>query len=402
MARRWWRIGAPLIVAIFVFGALRSYAPSIMSSAFGGFGPPPAEMAPPTGAFPFGPPGNAPGWNGAPPPGGQAMPPWGGGAPGAAAPTFAPPFGPPPNQPAPAAPGMPFAAGSMPPIMVPPPHPVADALFGRHAGNFNLEHLWFLWYLLIFVTIAPFIAKGIGAVTARSQQQIDSFGSWMVRMDVLPFTLALASLPALVHARGFMGWSLMNPGGFMGTFPDFIWQYFPDLPFYFIYFMCGWWFFRLRRTLDDVARPWLWNLTIGVVAFAVSQWLSDKYSFQAAPAQNWIRIGGFALYGVGSAYSAFGLIGLFQRFLDRPTRLGRYFTDTMLWVYLVQLAIIPHVIGWVEPSRTSWWEASLAGMILVTGIALVMFELFIRPTPLVHIFGPPTRRKPATAVAGVG
>jgi hypothetical protein len=99
------------------------------------------------------------------------------------------------------------------------------------------------------------------------------------------------------------------------------------------------------------------------------------------------------LYAVGAACSGFGLLGLFQRHLDRPTKLGKYFTDTMLWVYLVQLAIIPHVLPWIQSERTTWWAASFAGMIAVTAIALVMYELVVRPTPLAHIFGPPSRSR---------
>jgi hypothetical protein len=94
------------------------------------------------------------------------------------------------------------------------------------------------------------------------------------------------------------------------------------------------------------------------------------------------------MYAVGAACSGMGLMGLFQRHLNRPTTLGKYFTDTILWIYLAQLAIIPHILPWIQSDRTSWWEASLAGMVIVTAVALVMFELIIRPTPLVHIFGP--------------
>ena len=35
----------------------------------------------------------------------------------------------------------------------------ADSLFHERSRHFNLEHLWFLWYLLIFVTIGPFVTK---------------------------------------------------------------------------------------------------------------------------------------------------------------------------------------------------------------------------------------------------
>jgi hypothetical protein len=150
----------------------------------------------------------------------------------------------------------------------------------------------------------------------------------------------------------------------------------------------------LRSGLPDLARTWLWNLVFGVAGFAASQALADTYASQAnTPNVEWIRLGSFALYGVGTAYSACGFLGFFQRFLDRPTRLGRYFADTALWIYLVHLPLIPYVIWWIEPWRTAWWASSLAGMVIVTGATLVLFELCVRPTPLVYVFGPPSPRR---------
>ena len=87
------------------------------------------------------------------------------------------------------------------------------------------------------------------------------------------------------------------------------------------------------------------------------------------------------------------------------TRVGRYFTDMALWIYLVHLPLIPHLIWWIQPSRSSWLGASLTGMLVVTGVALVLYELFVRPTPLVYIFGPPQPRRvvppPAPAAEGL-
>ena len=78
---------------------------------------------------------------------------------------------------------------------------------------------------------------------------------------------------------------------------------------------------------------------------------------------------------------------------DRPTRLGRYFADTALWIYLVHLPLIPYVMWWIEPWCTAWWASSLAGMVIVTSATLVLFELCVRPTPLVYVFGPPSPRR---------
>jgi peptidoglycan/LPS O-acetylase OafA/YrhL len=444
LARRWWRIGAPLFIALAAFAGLRMATDYFRSTAVPGFGPPGAMntgFGPAPGPFVngpapapfggggavFGPPG--PTFFGGPV-GGIAGPgpTSNGGATNSPAPT---PFGGtlgPFNRPAPVpfgGPGgaafgpsgpVPFGgpiggfgpAGAIPlgglagPVAVPPmPMPQvpsrswADRLFKDYSRYFNLEHLWFLWYLLVFVTIAPIAAKLFSWISSPlSLDAIDRFGRGLIRFNVMAPALGLATLPALIHASGPMGWSLANPLGFLAPFPDFLFQYHADCPHYFMYFLVGWWFYRLRDGLPDLARAWLWNLVLGIAGFAISQYLSSAYVMRTeATGFEWIRLAGFALYGVGAAYTTCGFIGFFQRYLDRPTRLGRYFADTALWIYLVHLPLIPYLIWWIQPARTAWWGASFAGMVVVTGVALVLFELIVRPTPLVYVFGPPSSRR---------
>jgi hypothetical protein len=455
LGRRWWRVGMPLLVSILLFAGWRfaqSYFPWAAApvpgmgnfggmggfggggAGGGGFGAPAGNpfgpgAGPGGGGNPFGP-GGAPGGN----PFGPQVPGGGGNVPGA--PNFG--GGMPGFQPGgfPGGPGAPAGGGRgqtpavpavapMPEVTSPfsfggPPHPWADWIFGKlnlHAKradgrvvtltamDFQLQHLWFLWYLLIFCTVAPLITVPLGMVMRGERPVTDRIGEKLLRWDLLPLVLAAVTMPALLHAKGY-DWQLMNPGGFSGVFPDFLAQYFADLPFYFLYFLFGWWFFRLRRELDAIGRPWLLNLTLGVAAFAIARSLNGKYNAMPAfgfgfgmpgasqgAAPEWARLTAFGLCALGAAYSGFGLLGLFQKYLDRPTRFGKYFTDTMLWIYLVQLALIPYVANWVDYNNTSWWEATLAGMAVVTGLALVMFELFIRHTPLVHVFGPASLAK---------
>ena len=113
------------------------------------------------------------------------------------------------------------------------------------------------------------------------------------------------------------------------------------------------------------------------------------------PHYQWIRLGSFALYGLGTACSRLGFLGFFQRFLNRPTKTGRYIADTALWIYLAHLPLIPYLLWWIEPSRSAWWASSLAGIVVVTGVTLVVFELIVRPTPLVYVFGPASPRRRA-------
>jgi len=420
--RRWWRIAAPLFVSLFALAGFRiamEYFQPANDSPFGMpfFGAPPGGAdsgAPAFGGAPFGPPpgfGNAPQGPNQPTangnarggplqPGGMPFGPFGG-APAATAANspFGPPrgFGPPPG----AATGSP----APPPAFQMPEFPSrawGEMLFGASSRHFSLEHLWFLWYLLVFVTAGPLVVL-ILSLPFRlvGADRLDQLGQTLIRLNAVGIVFGIVSLPLLLHAKGFMGWSLANPHGFMGGFPDFLVQYYPDQPFYFLYFVAGWWLYRLNSGFPKLAGYWLWNLTLGVAAFAVSRHLSNTWSVRPdAAGYAWIRVVAFALYGIGSACSTCGFIGFFLRFLDHPTRIGRYFADTALWIYLIHLPLIPYLIWWAQPSSGPWWTGSLAGMVVVTGVSLVLFELLIRPTPLNHLYGPPvTKRKTTSSTA---
>jgi hypothetical protein len=445
LARRWWRIGMPLLVAIVAFAGLRfgqEYLPALAppnpfavpaapwgggmfgqgGAPFGGVGTPAAPGMPGfTPAAPFTPPVQGGG-----PPARTALMPPGAVPPAPRGPSAAPMGGPPmaTTRTASTTPPMPlFGFGG-------PPHPAADALlkvtpdFHRADGgvvriqpaHFMLQHLWFLWYLLVFVTVAPLVTVTCGKIFVRGDRgMLDGAGRWLLRWNLAPVVLGVLGLPLLIHARG-PDWTLMNPGGFSGVFPDVVIQYFADLPFYFFYFLAGWFLFRVRDHLPSVGGPWLWNLVLGIAAFAISQALYTRYAPPALgffnffapaapaapPAPEGVQLLAFGLYAVGAAFSGFGLLGLFQKHFNRPTRLWQYFADSMLWVYLVHLPLIPYLGRWVDYANTSWWEATLGGMVLVTVASLVLFELFIRPTPLVHIFGPArlARRQKGSTMAG--
>ena len=215
--------------------------------------------------------------------------------------------------PGPGAFGPPGGPATAPVLVMPPPpsRTWADRLFGQYSRHFNLEHLWFLWYLLVFVTVAPLVVKVFAWIFLRPQlRAVDDVGRVLIRYNVVALLLGLATLPLLVHARGFVGWSLANPIGFLAPFPDFLFQYYADVPYYFSYFLAGWWLYRLRDGLSDLARTWLWNLVLGIAGFAVSQRLSNAYAMQPGTASpEWIRLVAFALYGSGAAYTTCASLG---------------------------------------------------------------------------------------------
>lgn len=383
-ARRWWRIGSALVVSFALLVGFRIVVEQVRVSQAnqtanpfpgfpgGGFGPPmgPAN-GPPIGPGPMMQTG-AMGGNPLPP---TTRPPvigFGAGAATNAGPPMVPfQF-----------PGMPSRAWS-------------TYLFGDYSKHLSLEHLWFLWYLLVMVSFGPFVAYGCASLARNGTESSTSrFVKAMAKWNLLGLGMGVIGLPLLIHARGFMGWSLANPYGFSGAFPDLLFQYYPDWPHYSLYFAVGWWLFTSRSLLPEIEKHWQWALAMGVIAFAVSQWLSARYSFRPEYSNSsWIRTGTFLIYGVGAAYSALGFLGGFQRYMNRPSPSTRYLADTALWIYLIHLPLIPYVIAWVEPWKATWWEASIGGMLLVTAICLALYELLVRTTPLIYIYGPANATK---------
>ncbi len=414
LGRRWSRIGLPLVLGLFTVVplsiAIRDMGGGPMGGGPRGGGPPGIRPQGPEGNLanlPPPPPGFVPPpfrrfdvdhdgtlsaeeWKTAleqrPMGGARGFGPGGSGPPGddradASTPS---PFGPPGGggMPAPGPPGFGPAAGGL-----------GERIFGTSSRYFRLDYLWFLWYLLVFATIAPLVA-GLAGLLA-SWTPADRLGRVAIRFGFAPLLLGLASGPALWMAPGFFGWSLGPASGIFRGVPDFLVHLEPDMPFYLAFFLAGWWLHRLRDGLPDLARRWLPCLAIGIAAHAGAEALSARYASQTdLPDYAWIRLGGYLLYATGSAYSAFGLLGFFQRFVNRPTRAGLYLADTAFWVYMVHQPILTPILRLVSPLGGPWLVQGLVVSALTAGVALVLYELVVVPTPLIRLFGPSGGTRP--------
>jgi hypothetical protein len=272
---------------------------------------------------------------------------------------------------------------------------MSSRLFGSSARLFQLNHLWFLWYLLLFATAAPWLSKAVGWVLLRrSPEPADRLGLRVIRSGLAPVLLGLISTPALLLTSSPFGWSLGLPPAIFRAFPDFLLHLDPDMAFYFLYFLSGWWLHREREGLERLARGWLPDLLLGIVAFAAATWLWEAYGRQTEmPRYGLVRQAGYALYCLGSASTAFAFVGFFQRYLDRPSRVGRYLADTALWVYLVHQPLVIMGLALARPLQLSWWLQTAIVSSISAGTALLLYEAIVRPTPLVRLFGPAAARR---------
>lgn len=347
--RRWVRIGVPMLVGMFTFG------PAYVLTR---------DAA--TGRPGIGPPGR---------PGPRA---------------FNAPPGPPPGF---APPGRPGAGPARPPgpgPFGPPGGALSARIFGSSARLFQLNHLWFLWYLLLFATAAPWVAKVADwALLRPSPGAVDRFGLWVVRAGLAPLLLGLVGAPALMLTSSPFGWSLGLQPAIFRAFPDFLLHLDPDMAFFFVFFLSGWWLHRQRAGLPSLARAWVFNLVLGALAFADATRLADTYAGRPeTPHFGLLRAEGYVLYSLGSALTGFAFLGFFQRYLDRPGRVGRYLADTALWVYLVHQPLVVVGLAVVRPWHLAWWSQTALVSAFAVAAALLLYEAVVRPTPLVRLFGP--------------
>jgi glucans biosynthesis protein C len=126
--------------------------------------------------------------------------------------------------------------------------------------------------------------------------------------------------------------------------------------------------------------------------------MADHYSRRSdAPGYALIHMCGSALYCLGSAWTISAFMGLFLRYLDRPSRTWRYLADTALWVYLIHQPLVIIGLAMFRPLHLTWWAQTATVSIIDVAAALLLYEAIVRPTPLVRLFGPASPRRPAGA-----
>lgn len=275
------------------------------------------------------------------------------------------------------------------------PPTIAERLIGQVAGLFALSYFWFMWYLLLFITITPFLIRVMGALfRSMTPSRIEETGLGIIRVGLAPVILGLVSTPALILAPMPFGWSLGTPSAAGLPFPDFALRLDPEFGFYLLYFLTGWWLYHARQGLSILARAWLPNLALGTIAFTLATETSAAYfSKSGTPYYQWIRAGTYLSYCLGSAFTAFGFLGLFERYFNRPSRLGRYLADTAFWVYVTHLPLVSLFLYLFRPLHLPWVLDGFCTSTLAAGSATFLYQKIVRHTFLARLYGPADAHK---------
>ncbi len=231
----------------------------------------------------------------------------------------------------------------------------------------NLNHLWFLWFLLWLVAGFVLVAGLADRVSPPGARPVTWTG--IVMWALIPVTL----IPQL----------MMGDGGEVRVFgPDTSTEWIPEwhvLGYYAVFFGFGALLYgrknrRGGQLVETIGRWWPALLPATAVVFAVA--LDITLDEEAS----WLRSSiGQVVY---TWLAIVALMGLFHTLLAKERRGVRYLSDSAYWLYLAHLPIVIWGQVWIRN-----WDLPAAVKFVglttvVTLLLLASYQLFVRYTPL--------------------
>ncbi|TWU46974.1 acyltransferase family protein [Rubripirellula reticaptiva] len=224
-------------------------------------------------------------------------------------------------------------------------------------------HLWFLWFLcwlVIGFAILLSAGRSLGVPPPPRWMSV-STGSylWLIPITMIP--------------QAFMGRGELNfgPDTSIGLLPM------PSvLAYYAIFFGFGAMYFDARDDEGVMGRRWAWTIPLCLfVLFPVGLMSSQETN----------GLGRFVSVFVQASYVwmlSFALMGVFRRFLSKPSKAMRYLSDASYWLYLVHLPLVILVQAWVRDWNVSPFIKFPLVCVVTSGVLLLSYQLLVRHTPI--------------------
>ena len=248
-----------------------------------------------------------------------------------------------------------------------------EELTSPRAMDHLFMHLWFLYHLLILCVAA----SALRPLAARIPEGVRTRA-----MDLFERRVHRGGIAVLILAAGLIlyrmeSWAIDY---YAGPFPA------PrQLALYGLFFGFGWMMFRRRAVLAGFKRPAWAFLAAGVVCFLVYR---HYFEINCPPRPDRMCVGlveGDHLRAVvflasSMWFMAYGLIGLFLRYMDRPSARWRYMADASYWIYIVHVPfvmLLPLLLAGVPlPALVKLALVSITAV----GLILVTYRYFVRST----------------------
>ena len=236
-------------------------------------------------------------------------------------------------------------------------------------------HLWFLWFLCwlapayaAWASLGQGMADGLKISTATAvwlAAAITLGPQWLMGTDRNPFDLQ----------------SMVGPETSSGMLPK------PHvLAYYAIFFFFGTWLYGAPGSGGRLGAGWkIWIPVAVFAAFPLALATQGQAPVNAVAqvAYTWLMV--------------LGMIGVFERFASRESRLARYVSDASYWMYLVHLPMVIAgqllLADWAAP-------APVKCVVLLAGtmaILIASYQLLVRHTAVGLFLNGPRPQEPTTS-----
>jgi ABC-type multidrug transport system ATPase subunit/peptidoglycan/LPS O-acetylase OafA/YrhL len=253
-----------------------------------------------------------------------------------------------------------------PPADMPPPPPAA----------FPLQHLWFLYVLLILYA-AALVARTLVSAVDRAgglRRAVDGVVRAAVSGGAAVVLLPLPTAAILYSQDAWYAWfGIPTPD--RSLIPDSA-----ALVAFGTAFGFGWLVQRQPELLAHWKRQWSGHLGVALLSTAACLWIQglEPRLEAAAPGRETLV---YALcYALAIWSWVFGLLGTALRYLSRERPALRYLADSSYWIYLVHLPVVAALQ--VLVGHLPWhWSLKLAVILGVSlPLLLASYHLLVRFT----------------------
>jgi glucan biosynthesis protein C len=232
-----------------------------------------------------------------------------------------------------------------------------------------LQHLWFLYYLLIFYALTLAIRAALRALDTRRSfvaacDRVVSFlmrGPWGAVLLAVPTALYYWQLEAWVEWIGLPAPTSLVPdiGGLIA---------------YAIPFWLGWMLHRQIPTLLDLRKHWHVYLVLALALTVICLAIAGTTARWKGPnLEGTERAIYTAAYMICVWCWVFALVGASVRFLSQPRPVTRYLADASYWIYLMHMGPIIFFVMLLRPFQ---WHWSIMLVAIVGGTMLILLPTY--------------------------
>lgn len=234
-------------------------------------------------------------------------------------------------------------------------------------------HLWFLYYLLLATASVLIIRFALNLHRPLGRALRKVCDQSIPRICRSRLGLMVLTLPTAVGLWFMSHWGLDTPDQSLRV-------HWPAYLIYTGFFGFGWLLNRRPVMLVELGRAH-WAVAIVAASAIVAALYLMRFESLPGMAHYPLYRAGFVLaYATMMSTLIVLTLGVFRRWLDRPSKVVRYVADSSYWLYLIHLPLVVWLQVLVAEWSLPWWLKWPGVFAATVAIALVLYELLVRST----------------------